>query len=158
MKKDGLPTNCDEIVVFEAFLEVFFIRHRVQGFTHMLDCNNMHHEHAPPNVKTCTSVEQRSHLDYFQLLSSIVNINGKSNRETVFWNLPLSFVVGIDDGVSLRFHTSVNDALLNHHEIKSVFSVEGRAFNEKYPMSRIHVNPGQVVIFSGRRCCLRFYC
>jgi hypothetical protein len=87
-----------------------------------------------------------------------VNINGKSSRETVFWNLPLSFVVGIDDGVSLRFHTSVNEALLNHHEIKSVFSVKGKAFNDKYPMSRIHVNPGHVVIFSGRRCCLRFYC
>ncbi len=132
-------------------MEVLFARHRVQGFTHMLDCNNIHHEVASSKSKTgtCTSVEQRSHLDYFQLFSSILNINGKRNRETIFWNLPLSFVVGIDDGVSLRFHTSVNDALLNPHEMKTVFLLEGKSFNEKYPMTPIKVSPGHVVIFSG---------
>jgi hypothetical protein len=127
------------------------MRHKVQGFTHMLDCNSLYHENVSSKAKptTCTSVEQCSHVDYFQLLSSIVNINGKHNRETIFWNLPLSFVVGIDEGVSLRIHTSVNDALLNHHEIESVFSLQGKAFNNKYPISTIHVNPGHVVIFSG---------
>jgi len=156
---DGLPEHCHEIILFSALLELHFVRHELQGFTHMFDCNNMHHEDVSCKVKTttCTSVEQKSHIDYSQLLASILNING--NRETIFWNLPLSFVVGVDDGVSLRFHTSVNDALLRNSEteVKAMFSLKEREFNKKYPMTSISVKPGHVVIFSGTKNCLRLH-
>lgn len=121
----------------------------------MFDCNNLHHEFesTKANPNPCTSVAQSSHLDYFQLLSSIV----KDNRENIYWNLPLSFVVGIDDGVSLRFHSSVNSALICGHDVKTIFSLRGKAFNERYPMKSVNILPGHVVIFAGARCYLSLF-
>ena len=121
----------------------------------MFDCNNLHHEVESTKAKTttCTSVAQSSHLDYFQLFSSIV----KDNRENIYWNLPLSFVVGIDVGVSLCFHSSVNSALICGHDVKTIFSLRGRAFNERYPMKSVKILPGHVVIFAGARCYLSLF-
>lgn len=121
----------------------------------MLDCNNMYHEAESVKVKTttCTSVTQDSHLDYFQLLMSIVT----GNRENIFWNLPLSFVVGIDDGVSLRFHSSVNTALVWDDDVKTMFSLKSKVFNERYPMTSVDILPGHVVIFAGARCYLSLF-
>ena len=158
---DGLPKDCIEIILFKALLELHFPRHIIQRFTHMFDCHNLYHTINPKiatdkhsNAKTppvCTSVVQNSHIDYFQLMSSILSVDGKCNRESIFDNLPLSFVIGIDD-VSLRFHTSLNKELLNNR-IQTVCSIKGKhfnqAFNTKYPMTRIEVKAGHIVMFAG---------
>ena len=154
---DALPTNCDEIILFKALLELHFQRHSIQRFSHMLDCHNLVFANGSSKTKItkCTSVAQMSHIDYFQLLPSTLNLDGKFNRESIFDNLPLSFVVGIDNGVKLRFHTSLNSALLNgdKDEISTIFSLEGAKFDEKYPMTSITMKPGQVVVFSGTTMC-----
>jgi hypothetical protein len=163
-----LPEDCIEIILFKALLEVQFPRHRVQRFTHMLDCHNLNQTvnlfaaksksatatEKQSNLKAttmCTSVVQKGHIDYYHLLPSILNLDGR-NRETIFWNLPLSFVIGIDEDCSLRFHTSLNEALLNNR-IKAVFSIKGKQFNQKldqkYPMMSVTMKPGQIAIFAG---------
>ena len=154
-RDDGLPEDCDQIILFEALLELHFPRHSVQRFNHMFDCHNLYHANASSKAKTtiCTSVMQKSHIDYCQLLSSILNLSGKSNRESVFDKLPFSFVVGIDDGVSLCIHESVNDALLNDESTKVLFSLKGKAFDEKYPMKSVVIPPGHALIFAGTTCC-----
>jgi hypothetical protein len=82
-----------------------------------------------------------------------LNLSGKSNRESVFDKLPFSFVVGIDDGVSLCIHESVNDALLNDENTKVLFSQKGKGFDEKYPMKSVDIPPGHALIFAGTTCC-----
>jgi len=140
----------------------------------MFDCQDMYQTVKPSNATVatdkqsnnkrkivCTSVVQKSHIDYFQLMSSILNLDGKRNRESIFWDLPLSFVIGIDDDCSLLFHTSLNNALLRNR-VKAVCSIKGKNFNlkldQKYPMTPIVMKPGQIVMFAGTRCCLLCCC
>jgi hypothetical protein len=167
LEEDGLPEDCIEITLFKALLEVHFPRHRVQRFTHMADCHNMYQTLKPSDSKAatdkqltaCTSVVQKSHIDYSQLMSSILNLDGKCKRESIFWELPLSFVIGIDDDCSLLFHSSLNDAL-RENQHKAVFSIRGKNFNQKleqkYPMTPIIIKPGQIVMFAGKKKCYSF--
>lgn len=146
---DGLPENCNEIILLKALLELHFPRHSVQRFSHMFDLFNLYHtKSSKGRIATCTSIEQDAHIDYFVLLPSILNLHGKANRESIFDNLPLSFVIGIDDDVSLRFHTKLNDDLL-HKDINDIFSLNKREFKKRYEMISVPVKPGQILMFAG---------
>jgi hypothetical protein len=136
---DGVPAGCDEIIIFKALLNMHFPRHSIQRFSHMFDCHNF----TDINKSKLRSVQQSSHIDYFSLLGSI--ITGK--RESIYDNLPLSFVIGIDDNYAIVINEQLNAALnSDHRDLKSVLLSNNAILHDK---TYISVKPGHILLFSG---------